>query len=59
MATFVLSFIVFILAGLGLAVGLLVKRHKIRRACCQMSPSENADSSCCKSERQQTAQRKN
>ncbi len=54
MTTIVLSFIIFILAGLGLAVGLLGRKRKIRRACCQMNPSESADSPCCRKDRQQT-----
>ena len=57
MTTFILSFIVFILAGLGLAVGLLGRKRKIQRACCQMSPSAGPKNPCCMDERQQIDQR--
>ncbi len=56
MTTFILSFIVFILAGLALAVGLLVGKRRTGRACCQMSPSNDAENACCLSERRQSSQ---
>ena len=56
MMTFILSFIVFILAGLALAVGLLVGKRRTGRACCQLRSSNDAENPCCHSERRQLSE---
>ncbi len=56
MTTVILSFIVFILAGLALAFGLLVGKRRAGRACCQMSPSNSAENPCCHSECRQLSE---
>lgn len=52
MTTFVLSFIIFALAGLGLAIGLRGKKRNVRPGCCQMDPAQSTQSTCCRSARQ-------
>ena len=46
MMTFVLSFVIIALAGLGLAIGLLAGNRGLARPCCQKDQPDTASGPC-------------